>query len=120
MQIKMRWDARRQTLDPYSIQDVTVHVGGGGRRLREKDDGSTIPWPDACIEVALTPEPSTRFRGYSSSYEAKKYGAEALFIDGDELERMVGALKKELTYCYVVLGENKLLDNLNALKKKWG
>jgi hypothetical protein len=118
MQIKMRWDSRRESLDPYSIRDVTVHIGGGGS-LHAKD-GSSIPWPDAYVEVALKHEPSVRNRGYSSSFEEIKYGPEALFIEGDELERMVGALKKELTYCYVVLSENKLMGDLAALKKKWG
>jgi hypothetical protein len=111
-------DTRHQTLDEYSMRDVTVRFEGGSEMIREAD-GSRIPILRPYLDVALKPEPYPRNRFESSSYEVKKHGAEALFIDCAELEIMVGALKNELAYCYNVLMKNKLLGELNAIKKEW-
>jgi hypothetical protein len=112
-------DTRHETLDDYSIRDVTVRFEGrGSERIREAD-GSRIPILHPYLDVALKPEPYQRSRFESSSSEVKKHGAEALFIDCAELEIMVGALKNELAYCYNVLIKNKLLGELTAIKKEW-
>jgi hypothetical protein len=111
MQIK---DTRHETLDKYSIQDVSVqyeHLA-----YTHNSDGTRTPHGWLYVAVRLKPEPYLRNRFEGSSYEAKKHGAEALFIDCDELE--VGALQRELRNCYIVLNQNDLLDELYDFKRK--
>jgi hypothetical protein len=108
-------DTRHQTLDKYSIQNVTVRFEILGKIVGP--DGSKTDFLQPYLDVVLQPEPYMRNRFESGSYETKKHGAEALFIDCDELEVMVGALKQELEHCYSVLWQNGLFDKLDALKK---
>jgi len=110
-------DTRHQTLDKYSIRDVTVRFEILGKI--KQPDGSRTDYVQPYLDVALKPEPYSRRRFEGDSYEVKKHGAEALFIDCDELETMVGALKKELAYCYSVLRQNDLLGKLAEFKKQW-
>jgi hypothetical protein len=70
------------------------------------------------LHVALKPERYPRNRYEGTSYEVKKHGAEALLIDCDELEMMVGALKNELASCYAVLMQNDLLGKLADFKEE--
>ncbi len=108
-------DTRHQTLDVYSIQEVKVRFEILGDTVHPDGSSTEIVWP--YLDVALKPKAYMRNRFESGSYETKKHGAEALFIDCDELAIMVGALKQELIHCYTVLRENKLFDNLDEFKK---
>src|SRR5919206_2146294 len=124
MQIK---DTRNKSLAEYSIQDVAVQYtqgsearqAGWAASYKTKEDGSRLRVIQPCIVVKLKPEASERFRFHNRTQEVRKHGVEEVVIDCDELETMVGALRKELTYCWHVLQENKLVDKVDALKQKW-
>src|SRR5713101_1149216 len=99
-------DSRHESPDDYSI--TVVQLGW------ERWPGDPV---STYLSVSLKPEAYRRSRFEGSSRETKKHGARRLIITHDELQKMVEALRDELTLCYQVLNEHHLLSKLHDAKK---
>ncbi len=111
-------DTRNKTPNHYSIQDVKVRFEIRGS-IQDPAKKKRTECMQPHLVVALKAEPYSRNRFEGSTYETKKHGAKALVIDCEELEIMVGALRKELAYCYSVFLKNSLFGKLDEFKKEW-
>ena len=99
-------DFRNTTPDNYSMTDVRL----GWDRW---DDHQVFTY----LCLSLKPKAYRRSRFEVSSRETKKHGARQLIITHDELQKMVEALRDELTLCYQVLNEHDLLSKLHDAKR---